>query len=272
MGEEPEQFERSPSPVGRVGQSILRRRWPEFFVEFILIIVGILAALYIDGWMQDRQNRASEAAYLELLTADLAQIEVQLRDFVSFERSNLETGANLLHAITEEKFADDAQDIGHLLATAGGRRTLGIFSAAYDDLTSTGNLQLISNADLRRQIVQYFAVTKRAELVIDRNNNAFLDRMFFPFLLDTGVMIDLQSSPAPIVRQADALVREMLGPDFAEPVDEIVGRPPGDKVWNDIRRRVLFRMLVSATGILLAESSIGDTQKLREIIEEELRK
>ena len=271
MAEELEIEDRPVSPVGRVSHSFLRRRWPEFVFEFLLIIVGILAALAFDGWMQDRRDYGAETAYLELLREDLAQIEDEVQQYVAFERSNLAIGASALHAIADENLPGDTVKLGRLLSLTGGRRTLRIISAAYDDLTSTGNLQLIRDPKLRRLIVQYFATTKRTELVVDRNNSAFLDRMYFPYLIDAGVTIDLRPSPEPLVEEANKLVENALGPEFVGPVNEILTEPAGAEIWNNMRRRVLFRMLISAAGILMADAAIESTRQLREEIEEQLR-
>ena len=67
MSEELEPQQRALTATNRLASSFLRRRWPEFAVEFILIIVGILTALTIDGMAQDRKDRETETTYLELL-------------------------------------------------------------------------------------------------------------------------------------------------------------------------------------------------------------
>ncbi|MCP5093173.1 MAG: hypothetical protein GY949_19850, partial [Gammaproteobacteria bacterium] len=100
MSEELEQQQRPLTATNRLGSSFLRHRWPEFTVEFILIIVGILTALTIDGLVQDRRDRETETAYLELLRDDLTLIETELGHFVEFEKSMLITGKAFLDAVS----------------------------------------------------------------------------------------------------------------------------------------------------------------------------
>jgi hypothetical protein len=45
--------------------------WPRLVAEFLVIVVGVLVALGVDQWVQDRQDRALEAEYLERLLADV---------------------------------------------------------------------------------------------------------------------------------------------------------------------------------------------------------
>jgi len=88
------------SPLSRLGDSFFRRRWPELIAELLLIIVGILTALTIDGLVQDRQDRETETTYLELLRDDLTQIEAELAQYVEFENSVVATGNAFLDAIS----------------------------------------------------------------------------------------------------------------------------------------------------------------------------
>lgn len=62
---------------------MLLRRWTTYSVELVLV-VGILITLAIDGWLGERSDRKTEAVYLEMLTADLRQIETELHEQMEF--------------------------------------------------------------------------------------------------------------------------------------------------------------------------------------------
>ncbi len=271
MVEEPVHDDRSVSPVGRVSQSFLRRRWPEFLVEFILIIVGILAALAIDRWMQDSQDRKLERAYLELLVDDLDLIETSLLEHITFENSIVATSKAVLLAISEQNFPVDTQIIQQQLSEVSVRRTLRVESAAYADLTSTGNLQLVRNSDLRRQVVRYFATTERAELVAEKNSRHFVDETYIPFLVESGITIDKFDPTMQIVRRVNERTRQELGDGFTRPTDDILSLPPESESWDDIRRQALFRGRIAITNRVLAERALEATRELRAEIEAELQ-
>lgn len=245
------------------------RQWPAFFTELVLIVVGILIALAIDGAMQDRRDSQTETAYLRLLAEDLGQIEDTLRQFADFETANMETAAAIYHTIAVDNLPADTDDLRNQLAALGSRRTLQIVSASYTDLTSTGNLQLISNTALRGRIVRYFAEAARIELVIEKNNSAFIDGTYFRFLMDAGITPVFVASPEPMLITANRLAQEALG-DAAQPVDEILTRPPDDRSWNDIRRQVLFRLRIAAVGATLGNTAIERTRELHTEIQTEL--
>lgn len=270
MPEDPTNHDRPVTPLGRTADSILRRRWPEFFVEFILIIVGILAALAIDGWMQDQRDRVNEIAYLQLLNGDLGLIADQLQRYTDFETANMDSGAAAYLTLTEDKLPPDHNDIQAKLTLMGGRRTLQLESAAYSDLQSTGNLQLISNQYLRQRIVRYFAALERIELVLEKNNTAFIDRLFNPFLLEIGVTIGIENSNESNVNAANDLVRDRLGSQVRFEPDDILLSPADAEVWDDIRRQVLFRTRISSIGVTLGNAAVELTNELTAEIEQEL--
>ena len=71
MSEEIRAPRRPVSPPQRVTTALLDRRWVSLLAELVLIVTGILIALAIDGWVQDRKDRESETAYLELLRDEI---------------------------------------------------------------------------------------------------------------------------------------------------------------------------------------------------------
>ena len=49
-----------------MAQSFTSQHWSLVAIELLLIIAGILAALSIDDWVQERENRRTEQVYLGL--------------------------------------------------------------------------------------------------------------------------------------------------------------------------------------------------------------
>ena len=263
--------ERPVTIVGRTGQSFIRRRWPEFAVELVLIVAGVLAALAIDGWAEERREQRTEAAYLELLRDDLAQIESQMQQYVDFETANLDTGAALYNTLDPANDARDPRAIQGLIAGLGARRTVQISSAAYTDLQSTGNLPTISNRDLRQQLIRFFAQSERTERVIEKNNTAFVDGIYFSFLLDAGITPGFSQANEASIAASEERVLTALGDDFSLPRDEILLRPATASSWDDIRRMILLRTRIASVGITLGEQTIEAVAEIRSAIEEELR-
>ena len=252
--------------------SLLERKWVSFLVELVLIVSGILIALYIDGRVQDRQDRDREAAYLELLRDDLALIETEIAEFVEFENSILATGKEFLDAISTVDPPADHRPLNGMLGELSVRRTFSVVSTAYTDLTSTGNVRLIRNADLRRELVRYFADIERSELIQEKNITQVVDEIFKRFLVDAGVTIYVDQTVLEHIEGANALLFDVLGPDFAWPRDVVLEQSPRSSSWDEFRRQVLFRMRVAAAGRVTGERLIESTRQLYALITEELER
>lgn len=255
--------QRPVSVPQRMTASLAERRWFSFLVELILIVAGILIALYIDGWMQDRRDRDTETAYLSLLVEDLKLIEASLQEYAEFESGNIDRAAATYRAIAEQNLPADSAALRRMLSGLGQRQTLNIVSAAYTDLTSTGNLRLIRDQDLRSSIVQLFDQIERAELIIEKNNNAFVDGVFLNFLLSFGITPVAETASTALVTESDHLVVEALGEDARLPADDILSRPAGSRSWDDLRRQVYFRMRIAGVGVVLADQTLSAANALR---------
>ena len=147
-------------------------------------------------------------------------------------------------------------------------------SAAYTDLTSTGNLQLIRSRDLRDQLLRYFAEVARVERVIEKNNTTFIDTIYYEFLIEaeiTWAPANWQSLDS-AMGEADGLFFELVGPNIVYPVDSIMTLPAGSKLWDDIRRMCVLRVRVSAVGQSLASRLIDESKQLRVAIDQELHR
>jgi len=60
--------------------------WGQVILELALLIAGILVALAVDGWMDDRRYVRLERVHLERLERDVAQSLETLDEFMAFER------------------------------------------------------------------------------------------------------------------------------------------------------------------------------------------
>lgn len=122
-----------------------------------MIVVGVLIALAVDSWWAGRRDADSEVAYLsaifEDLRADSAEFEIMADANRSGSRSARKT-IELLEAEGHEPLSP-FQVVQTVLC--GSFLTLPVVSrTTIDDLLSTGNLRLIEDRDLRREILAYY--------------------------------------------------------------------------------------------------------------------
>jgi hypothetical protein len=265
--------EHQTSLVGRLLDSLLHRRIGFFVAELLLVAAGVLIALAVDGWISDAHDRKTEAVYLELLARDIEGIRHQADLQVEFEKERTDIAARAYAALTAPDPRTRQAELGSLLPMLVGRRTLSLSSATYDQMVSSGHLQLIRDHELRNQIVQFFATLDRSERILDNNNRELVDRVFIPFIMRAGISAlprreSTQATAA--LNRANAIVYESLGPSASLPEDRVLSEPADSESWNDIRRNVLFRLRIAATGQALAEAMLVEINDIAAEITAEL--
>lgn len=80
-------------PIRRIAGDLREVRWGHVLVEFVMLVVGILLALAVNNWVEDRRDARIERQYLERLVRDFDADLALLAELSEFERSQIDSGA-----------------------------------------------------------------------------------------------------------------------------------------------------------------------------------
>lgn len=137
----------------------LWRKGTRFAVtELFVIVAGILVALSIDEWRSDMADNRLEREYLEAIRADLAS-DLDELELIRSEIKARREAAEILIAIDETNMPRTVAgqvDFVYQIHRAGMLRTFSPSRASIEDLTSTGNLKLIRDRELRKALIDYY--------------------------------------------------------------------------------------------------------------------
>ena len=142
----------------RLSKSIRGQDWIAVLIEFVVVVVGIFAGLQANEWAQERSDRKHERAGLERLFLEANGSYLMLDQSVQRTR--------YLNSMRREavRFADSDLPVPQdELPLKIGINTIAIFPAvipiavAYDELRSSGQLQLIQSDPLREQLAEFHA-------------------------------------------------------------------------------------------------------------------
>jgi hypothetical protein len=138
---------------GMVDQSI---KWKRVSTEFVLLVLGVLVALGVDRWVQGLDENRIERDYLERLESDVAS-NVSTFEFMLSDWEATQQAASDLISILEDP-GSRPSDVGLLIvvARAGTTNTGPAQDSNFKDLSTTGNLRLIEDGELRSALVRYF--------------------------------------------------------------------------------------------------------------------
>lgn len=143
-----------PQISGFVGRFL--GSWRLAIGELVIVSVGVLIALWADQAIQDRQEAAMAISYLERLRTDLnADIE-SLRFSSEQARSRLAITRQVNAWINDLEAAPDPDSLVINAHYAGVTFSPTISKFTVEELKSTGDLRLLSNQMLKRQIGDYY--------------------------------------------------------------------------------------------------------------------
>ena len=149
-----------------------------FAAEFVVIVAGVLAALAADGWRAERIDLAAEAEFLGRLRGDL---EADTAELAKTQRM-IEVKYSVLASLSRDGI--DPEEIDPVrLATDLARATAWTWSfqtvhdVTFQELRSSGRLNLIRNADLRSQLSSYYSAYQNMAATVDAREPAFTNRL-----------------------------------------------------------------------------------------------
>jgi hypothetical protein len=146
--------------------------------EIILVVIGILIALQINNWNEERRNRSKENQYLKNLNQEFENQILEINEQINYEKKFLTSGQYILDAYNRN---------GHLLVDSlliietnilNDRRTFNAINPTYTELLNTGDMKILKDEDFRNKLIIYQKDLERLAEVIKLNNSSFIDMEF----------------------------------------------------------------------------------------------
>jgi len=136
-------------------------RWAtvrRLLAEFLIVALGVLAALAADNWNDSRKERDIERAFLDGIATDMEQNIQSLDRSIGEAEVNKEALQRVIRGIEsgESQWQTPDDFIRDLIRCT----YLGIpqlSSIAFDELRSTGSLRLIRDDVFKRRLSEYYA-------------------------------------------------------------------------------------------------------------------
>jgi hypothetical protein len=166
--------------------------------EILLVVIGILIALSINTWNENRKDRAMEANYLKGISENLEGNISELEALILDDSLLLDGYTNLVRAFSDKTYQSNPST---LIQTIFKIQVVNSFegnSIVFEDLKSSGRTNLIRSDSLRYKLQSYYnqieiMITSEKELnnpaILELRNELFitdevgikgLERLFFP--------------------------------------------------------------------------------------------
>jgi hypothetical protein len=131
------------------------QRWRWLGLEFLVIVLGVLSALFVDTWMQEREDAVRAEVYRERLIADLSRDVANLDAVIDYYAQIRLHGTRVLADLEGDAPMDD---FSLLFSAFNAAEEWGFVleAATFSDMQSTGGLALIEDVPLRLDLADYY--------------------------------------------------------------------------------------------------------------------
>ncbi len=210
--------------------------------EIFLVMVGILLALGINSWNENKKDRVSEARYLKNIERDLND-QIQHIDHILAGEGVIEmTLSKALNAYDPDKgFIINQQSLKSLVAVTD-RFTFTPIDRTYRELTTSGKLDLIEDLALKELILGYYEQVHVTANIL-ANNTRSKDLGLMPATLGLLELVgpqevDLTKSSTPML---DSFEGYEVSPRTIRLIQQVLSTPSNElSLLNALRYRKLM--------------------------------
>lgn len=149
--------------------------------EILLVVVGILIALQVNNWNENKNTRQIEHKLLRELKDDLEETKVDLLTDMDKARFELLATDSLYQQILKDRSAGNPRPIKISMSFIYNRSDLYPKNSAYESLKAFG-INLISNDTLRKSITDLYELQLVRVDALEKFIKEILEKEFTPHL------------------------------------------------------------------------------------------
>lgn len=148
----------SQAEANRVISATRQRGFKWFASEFVVVVAGILVALGLQAWWQDRQDAMRGAEYQEQVLSDVRLTEHTLRESIAIDRARYSATKLLSTALYAPDIPTREQTLQWLQSYSGWLNDPRPVVGNVNALIQTGEIRLVSNPEVRRAMISYASI------------------------------------------------------------------------------------------------------------------
>ena len=147
--------------------------------EIILVVIGILIALQINDWNQNKKDQKLEQQYYCRLLEDVNQDLVNYNDYVQLLNEKIATNNTLIQRLQDQSMPLDSIAPLVLKSIKYSIRDTKATTDAFEDIKSSGNLNIIKDLSIKSKLAAYYKTLPNTSNVIESSGLAITDKRFF---------------------------------------------------------------------------------------------
>jgi len=143
----------------RISKHVKAQNWFAVAIDFFIVVIGVYIGIQVSNWNDEQRVQSLEASYMSRVADELkSNIEVFERE-VAFARESRALLRDFI-ALIDAGVSSDADLVDHTAAYLSDGVFFAKFGpshATFDELKSTGNLDIIKDRSLREALIALHA-------------------------------------------------------------------------------------------------------------------
>ncbi|MGA9335107.1 MAG: hypothetical protein WBV39_12580 [Rudaea sp.] len=167
------------------------QHWTGVFIELVIVIVGVFIGTNVTNWNDALKQQERSRIYTQRLLDDLRIEYARDRSLIEYDTDARQAGIAAFDGLTKRRALDDRTVLVNAYR-AIQFQWYERHAAAYDELLSAGELDLISDPKLRETAVRYYgnSATTQQLILEDMRDSDYRKR--FSRLIDPDVALALR--------------------------------------------------------------------------------
>jgi hypothetical protein len=139
--------------------------------EIVLVVIGILIALQVNEWNNDRNKKKAEKIVIEQLKNDLLKSQIELNEIEVYYYERTKACAIVLRTFWKSETPNDS--IGNYLDLPNSIKIYSPILGTAKSLINSGNIELLRSSELKNDIVSYVEKVEDKLIHIKRHEETY---------------------------------------------------------------------------------------------------
>ena len=145
--------------------------------EIVLVVIGILLAVQINNWNQDKQKRALEKNYLKEIKASLQTDVTSAETLMAFNKQRLSDLDSILTKMQNRNYQEMIISIAPYVQRSFNYSIFKLNRIGFDNMVSSESISLISSDSLRQTLSEYYIDDGDWQERIELQSREYIDMM-----------------------------------------------------------------------------------------------
>ncbi len=143
--------------------------------EIVLVVIGILIALQINNWNENRKNKIAEADYYCRILDDFELNKKLIDEAFDLTTNRVKLCKELI--IDLNNLPNDRSKILNDFVVAVRQDLFVPSTITFDDITSSGQLKLLTDIKLKNRLIEHSTFLNNTLNLLQENRNELIKRM-----------------------------------------------------------------------------------------------